>query len=54
MKSPVGRIEKQYRFQVLIRISDSSKLVPQIYDIVKTNQPKNAVVFVEVNPTNLS
>ena len=54
MKSPVGRIEKQYRFQVLIRISDSSKLVPQIYDIVKTNQPKNAVVFVEINPTNLS
>ena len=54
MKSPVGRIEKQYRFQVLMRISASSELVPQIYNIVKSNQPKNAVVFVEINPTNLS
>lgn len=54
MKSPVGRIEKQYRFQVLMRISASSQLVPQIYNIVKSNQPKNAVVFVEINPTNLS
>ena len=54
MKSPVGRIEKQYRFQVLMRISASSELVPRIYNIVKSNQPKNAVVFVEINPTNLS
>ena len=53
MKSPVGKIENQYRYQVLLRIPTNSNVEEQIQQIAKKTF-KGATVFVETNPNNLS
>ncbi len=52
MKSPIRRIQNQYRYQVLMRLKGDA-LLSAIYDIcsVKT---RNVLVYVEENPNNLS
>lgn len=54
MRSPHAKIKKKYRYQVLMRISESNpKLVEEIFEI--SNIINNKIsVFVEVNPQNLS
>ena len=53
MKAPVGKIENQYRYQILMRVKKSSEIEVAIQNLTKA-KPQNATVFVEVNPTNLS
>lgn len=56
MKSPVKRIEKKYRYQIMMRISPASsgKIISKIFEIVKNSQHKLVYIFVEQNPQNLS
>ena len=53
MRAPIKRIQNKYRYQVLMRLSDTSVL-PQIYDICAEARNRDALVSVEENPTNLS
>lgn len=56
MKSPVGRIQNKYRFQVLARIKNqfADKIMTEIYSLVSSIKSKNVSVFIEVNPSNLN
>lgn len=56
MKSPVKRIEKKFRYQILMRIKPEKyeQILAQIFEIVKLNKHKLSSVFVEQNPQNLS
>ncbi len=53
MHSPVKRIQRRYRYQVLMRLN-SAKLLEKIYDIAVNNSGGNVLVYVEENPANLS
>ena len=53
MKSPVGRIENQYRYQVLMRIREKSACEKQIQEL-KNYERKNIMLFFETNPNNLN
>ena len=54
MRSPHAKIKKKYRYQVLMRISESNpKLVEEVFEISNITNNKISV-FVEVNPQNLS
>lgn len=53
MHSPVKRIQRKYRYQVLMRLN-SAKLLEKIYDIAVKNSGGNVLVYVEENPANLS
>lgn len=53
MKSPVGKIENQYRYQVLLRVEKNYNIEETLNQLVKVHSQKVSV-FVEVNPTNLS
>lgn len=52
MKAPVGKIENKFRFQILMRISntDSDKIIHEIYEFTNQNRNKNVNIFVEINP----
>ena len=56
MKSPVGRIENKFRFQILLRLktANADDITKRIYEIADKNQNRNVSVFVEVNPSSLS
>ncbi len=53
MRAPIKRIQNRFRYQVLMRLSDTSVL-PRIYDICAEARNRDALVSVEENPTNLS
>ena len=53
MKSPIGRIQNKYRYQVLMRLSNPSPLV-EIYDACLLEKTRDVLVSVEENPANLS
>ena len=53
MRAPIKRIQNKYRYQVLMRISDTA-ILPQIYDICSEARSRDALVSVEENPANLS
>ena len=53
MRAPIKRIQNKYRYQVLMRLSDTSVL-PEIYDICAEARTRDALVSVEENPANLS
>ena len=55
-KSPVSRIQKKFRFQILMRVKaeNTETVLNKIYDIVKVEQNPKVSVFVEINPSNLS
>lgn len=56
MKSPVGRIENKFRYQILIRLKNSKadQIIREIYDITDQNKNRNVSVFVEINPEVLN
>lgn len=57
MKSPVKRIKKKYRVQILIRLTNEGidRNLRHIYNIInKNNNKKDANVFAELNPQDLS
>ena len=56
MKSPVKRIERKYRYQILCRIKPKSAddVMNKIFDIVNQEKDSKVNIFVELNPQNLS
>ena len=56
MKSPVSRIQNKHRYQILLRLTNScfTNLIDLVYNICEKNTKKGVLVFVEVNPNNLS
>ena len=53
MRAPIKKIQNKHRYQVLMRISDTS-ILPTIYEICAQARNRDALVSVEENPTNLS
>ena len=56
MKSPLTRIEKKYRYQILMRIKIDKQIeiTDSIYKIADGIKVPDMNVFVEINPQNLS
>ena len=56
MKSPVKRIERKYRYQILCRLKPKSAddVMNKIFDIVNQEKDSKVNIFVELNPQNLS
>ena len=53
MKSPVKRINRKYRYQVLMRLkSGNEQILDKFYQIAEGYEGK-ALVYVEVNPNSL-
>ena len=53
MRAPIKRIQNKFRYQVLMRLCDTSVL-PKIYEICLQSRTRDVLVSVEENPTNLS
>ena len=53
MRAPIKRIQNKFRYQVLMRLSDTSVL-PAIYAACAEARNRDALVSVEENPTNMS
>ncbi|MBQ7323951.1 MAG: primosomal protein N' [Clostridia bacterium] len=53
MRAPIKRIQNKFRYQILMRLSDTSVL-PNIYAICAEEKTGDVLVSVEENPTNLS
>ena len=53
MHAPIKRIQNKFRYQVLMRLSDTSVL-PIVYDACAEARTRDVLVSVEENPTNLS
>ncbi len=53
MHAPIKRIQNKYRYQILMRITDSAPLAA-IYAACDGERTKSTVVYVEENPSNLS
>ncbi len=56
MKSPVGRIENKFRYQILIRLKtlNADDIISKIYALINKTQQKNVSVFFEIDPSSLS
>jgi primosomal protein N' (replication factor Y) len=57
MKSPIKRIKKKYRVQILMRLTGDGvdKNLAEIYNIInKNNDKKDVLVYSEINPQDLS
>lgn len=55
MKAPVARIEKLYRYQIIIRLLRDKQdvIIDAIYSIVDKSQSNDISVFVELNPNDM-
>lgn len=55
MKAPVARIEKLYRYQIILRImrDKQSEIIDSVYSIVDTSQTGDISVFIELNPSDM-
>ncbi len=55
MKCPIKRLKNKFRFQVLMRIDYKREdVLNKIYELSLPVSDKNALVYVEINPGNLS
>ncbi|HEY8424005.1 MAG TPA: primosomal protein N' [Clostridia bacterium] len=57
MKSPIKRIKKKYRVQILMRLTANGvdNHLAEIYNIInKNNDKKDVIVYSEINPQDLS
>lgn len=55
MKAPLKRLQKKYRYQVLMRINKNNRdVLDMIYDVVLSLNGKTVFVNLEVNPNNLN
>lgn len=56
MASPINRIQKKHRYQILIRFNTilENEVTKILYDICDKNQNAKVSIFVEINPQNLS
>ena len=53
MRAPIKRIQNKYRYQILMRLADTSVL-SRVYEICERARSRDALVSVEENPANLS
>ena len=53
MRSPVGRIQNKFRYQVLMRLAETSVL-PKVYRICAEAKNRDVLVSVEENPASLA
>ncbi|MBO7297930.1 MAG: primosomal protein N' [Clostridia bacterium] len=53
MRAPIKRLQNKYRYQVLMRLCDTS-ILPKIYEICAEARTREVLVSVEENPANLS
>ena len=53
MRAPIKRLQNKYRYQVLMRLCDTS-ILPQIYEICAEARTREVLISVEENPANLS
>ena len=53
MRAPIKRLQNKYRYQVLMRLCDTS-ILPQIYEICAAARTREVLISVEENPANLS
>ena len=56
MKSPVKRVQKKFRYQILMRIiqRNSKEIIQKVYNIVNIHSMAHCTCFTEINPQNLS
>lgn len=55
MKCPIKRIKNKHRYQVLMRLEKGfDAVLDEIYDASLPYSSKNTLVYVEINPSNLS
>lgn len=52
MPSPVKRIQKKFRYQILARVKNDREIIKMFYDAANVIE-KNISIFVERNPNNL-
>ena len=55
MKSPLSRIMKKYRYQIIMRLEPEfeQQVVERLFEIDKENKTKNVQTFIEVNALDL-
>ncbi len=55
MKSPVGRIQKKFRYQIIMRITvdESERIIQDVYSIMDDVREPKVAVFAELNPSNM-
>ncbi len=55
MKSPVARIQKKFRYQIVMRITkeDSERVTEDVYEIMDKARVNKVSVFAELNPSNM-
>lgn len=56
MKSPISKIKKKIRYQILMRIKEKNcdKIIEKIYEICDNIEQNKISLFVEIDPQNLS
>ena len=55
MKSPIRRIKNKFRYQVLMRIAaQRTDIIDKVYELSLPCSNNKTLVYVEINPGNLS
>ena len=56
MKCPKKRLQKNYRYQILMRLykKNEPEIVGKIYEICDKLKTRNVSIFIENDPQNLS
>ncbi len=55
MKAPLKKLQGKYRYQVLIRLDKGNDdLISQIFNVADGYNDRNSMVYMEVNPNNLT
>ncbi len=55
MKSPIKRLKNKFRYQVLMRIKEGNDaVIDAVYDLALPFKTNKTLVYIEVNPSNLS
>lgn len=56
MKSPVGRIQNKFRYQIIARIKrqKEDEIIAEFYSVIDNNKFRQVSVFAEINPQNMA
>ncbi|MBQ7602800.1 MAG: primosomal protein N', partial [Clostridia bacterium] len=56
MKSPLSKIQKKYRYQILMRfkLTQEQQIIDKIYEILDGIKMQGIQSFIEINPSNMS
>ena len=55
-KSPVGKIQNKFRYQILVRLrlSKADEITTKLYNLADMQKNNNISIYVELNPQSLS